>query len=392
MKKRYLVDNILRDLDEKMVFIGGARQVGKTCMAKYIAENKYKSSAYLNWDVREDRKNIMQSTFKGDAEIILFDEIHKYKDWKNYLKGQFDKHRGDFKILVTGSARLDVYRRGGDSLMGRYFYYRLHPFSLAECNGKINPLKPLDEIKIVDAPSEASEALSALTKFGGFPEPFLKQSERDLRRWHGQRLERLVKEDIRDLENIKDLSAMQILVDILPTKVGSLLSLNSLREDLAVAHKTVTNWMDILERFYYHFRIYPFAHKKIKSLKKEPKLYLWDWSEITDNDGAKLENVVASHLLKLCHYLNDVDGHKTDLHFLRDIDGREVDFLVTEGGKPWFAVEVKSSAKEIAKNLTYFGDRLKIPFLYQIVDERNIDIRKDKIRILSMEKSLLSLV
>ena len=392
MKKRYLIDDILRDLDEKMVFIGGARQVGKTSMAKFIAENHYKTSDYLNWDVRDDRRNIIQSSFKGNAEIILFDEIHKYKDWKNYLKGQFDKHREDFRILVTGSARLDVYRRGGDSLMGRYFYYRLHPFSVAESFEKRNPLKPFEEISIGDASPETAELFSALKKFGGFPEPFLKQSERDLRRWHSSRLERLVKEDIRDLETIRDLSALQILVDLLPTKVGSLLSLNSLREDLGVAHKTVANWMDILERFYYHFRIYPFSHKKIKSLKKEPKLYLWDWSEITANDGAKLENVAASHLLKLCHYLNDVDGYKTELSFLRDIDGREVDFLVTEAGKPWFAVEVKSSAKDISKSLTYFGDKLDIPFLYQLVDERNIDMRKDRIRVLSMDKFLLSLV
>ena len=392
VKKRYLVDDILPDLDDKMVFIGGARQVGKTSMAKYIAENHYKSSDYLNWDVREDRRNIIQSSFKGDAQLILFDEIHKYKGWKNYLKGQFDKHRGDFKILVTGSARLDVYRRGGDSLMGRYFYYRLHPFSLAESFGKRNPLKPLDDISIADATAETSEALASLIKFGGFPEPFLKQSERDLRRWHSQRLERLVKEDIRDLENIRDLSALQILVDLLPVKVGSLLSLNSLREDLAVAHKTVSSWMDVLERFYYHFRIYPFAHSRIKSLKKEPKLYLWDWSEITANDGARLENVVASHLLKLCHCLNDVDGHKTDLWFLRDIDGREVDFLVTDGQEPWFAVEVKSSAKDVSKSLAYYGHKLEIPSLYQVVDERNIDVRKDRIRILSMEKFLSSLV
>jgi len=392
MKKRYLVDNILRDLNEKMVFIGGARQVGKTFMAKYIADNHYKKNDYLNWDVREDRKNIMQSSFKGDAGIILFDEIHKYKDWKNYLKGQFDKHRKDFKIIVTGSARLDVYRRGGDSLMGRYFYFRLHPFSLAECIGKVNALKPQEEIKIADIPPEAGKTLEALIKFGGFPEPFLKKNDRDLRRWHSQRVERLVKEDIRDLENIRDFSALQILVDLIPSKVGALLSLNSMREDLSVAHKTVASWMDILERFYYHFRIYPFTNKKIKSLKKEPKLYLWDWSEITENIGAKLENVVASHLLKLCHYLHDADGYKTELFFLRDIDGREVDFLVTNNGKPWFAVEVKASAKEIARNLTYFGDRLNIPFLYQIVDERNIDIRKDKIRILSMEKFLSALV
>lgn len=392
MKKRYLVDTVLRDLEEKMVFVGGARQVGKTSMAKYIAAKHFKSSNYLNWDAREDRKNIIRATFKGDAQIILFDEIHKYKDWKNYLKGQFDKHHKDFKILVTGSARLDVYRRGGDSLLGRYFYYRLHPFSLAESHGKINQLKPLHEIEIHNEPFEASNGLASLLKFGGFPEPFLKQSERDLRRWHAQRSELLVKEDIRDLENIRDLSSLQILVDLIPTKVASLLSLNSLREDLSVTHKTVANWMDVLEKFYYHFRVYPFNHKKIKSLKKTPKIYLWDWSEITDNTGAKLENIVASHLLKLCHHLHDADGYQTDVSFLRDIDGREVDFLVTEGGKPWFAVEVKSSAKDISKGLTYFGDRLNIPFLYQLVDERSIDIKKDKIRVLSIEKFLLSLV
>ena len=293
---------------------------------------------------------------------------------------------------MTGSARLDVYRRGGDSLLGRYFYYRLHPFSLAEGLEKLNIVKPMEEIPIDGIMSDAGKVFAALMKFGGFPEPFLKQSEKDWRRWHSNRLERLIKEDIRDLENLRDLSAMQILVDILPSKVGSLLSLNSLREDISVAHKTIANWMDILERFYYHFRIYPYAHKKIKSLKKEPKLYLWDWSEINDNDGARLENIVASHLLKLCHYLHDVDGYKTDLHFLRDIDGREVDFLVTSDGKPWFAVEVKSSAKDISKTLNYFGAKLDIPFLYQVVDERDIDVRQDNVRILSAEKFLQSLI
>lgn len=392
MKKRYLVPHLLRDLDDKMVFIGGARQVGKTSLARYIAENHFRSYDYLNWDSRDDRKNILQSQFKGDAAIVLFDEIHKYKDWKNYLKGQFDKHKGDFKILVTCSARLDVYRRGGDSLMGRYYYYRLHPFSIAEFLERKNEIVPLKEMAFLESSQETKEALGVTLKFGGFPEPLLKQSEKELRRWHNQRVERLVKEDIRDMENIRELSLLQVLVDILPAKVGSLLSLNSLREDLSVAHKTVSNWMDVLERFYYHFRIYPFHHKKIKSLKKEPKLYLWDWSEVPDNSGGRLENIVASHLLKLCHFLNDTEGYKADLYFLRDIEGREVDFLVTEGGKPWFAVEVKSTSKEISKNLAYFGGRLEIPFLYQVVSENDVDIRKDTIRIISLDRFLVSLV
>ena len=392
MKKRYLVPHILRDLNEKMVFVGGARQVGKTSLSKYIAENYFKHYDYLNWDARDDRKNILQSQFKGNAEIILFDEIHKYKDWKSYLKGQFDKHKDDFKILVTGSARLDVYRRGGDSLMGRYYYYRLHPFSLAEFLEKENEIVPFKGIVFQESGKETKETLEVALKFGGFPEPMLKQSEKGLRRWHNQRVERLVREDIRDLENIRELSLLQVLVDILPGKVGSLLSLNSLREDLSVAHKTVAHWVDILERFYYHFRIYPFHHKKIRSLKKEPKLYLWDWSEVPDERGARLENIVASHLLKMCHFLNDVEGFKTDLHFLRDIEGREVDFLVTENGKPWFAVEVKSNSREVSKNLLYFGDRLDIPFLYHVVSEENVDIRKDKVRIISLDRFMVSLV
>lgn len=392
MKKRYLTNHIVKDLSKKMVFIGGARQVGKTSLAQYVGQNYFNSHEYLNWDYRDDRKKILQSMFKGDADIVLFDEIHKYKDWKNYLKGQFDKHKDDFKMLVTGSARLDIYRKGGDSLMGRYYYYRLHPFSLPEFLGRENNLVPFEEIDFSDVGKESSEAFGVLYKFGGFPEPLFAQDEATLRRWHNQRLDRLVKEDIRDLENIRDLSSLQIMIDILPDKVGSLLSLNSLREDLSVAHKTVSKWAEILENFYYHFRIYPFSHKKLKSLKKEPKLYLYDWSEINSNEAAKLENITASHLLKTCHYLNDTAGYKTELYFLRDIEGREVDFLVAESGKPWFAVEVKSSSKEISRNLAYFDDKLNIPFLYQITSERNIDFRKDKIRTMSIDKFLLGLV
>jgi len=392
MRKRYLTDHIATDLQDKMIFVGGARQVGKTSLATYLAEHHFRSYDYLNWDYKDDRKNILQGRFKGDAQIVLFDEIHKYKEWKNYLKGQFDKHKNDFKILVTGSARLDIYRKGGDSLMGRYYYYRLHPFSLAEFLDQRNNFTPFEEIHFLDTNKEAREASDILLKFGGFPEPLLRQSERTLRKWHNQRSDRLVKEDIRDIENIRDLSALQVLVSILPEKVGSLLSINSLREDVPAAHKTMASWVDILERFYYHFRIYPFSHKKIKSLRKEPKMYLIDWSEIQENTSARLENIVASHLLKLCHYMNDVDGYKVDLSFLRDVEGREVDFLVTEKGKPWFAVEVKSSSRDISKNLAYFGEKLKIPFLYQVVYDQDVDIRKDRIRVMSIDKFLLSLV
>jgi len=391
MKNRYLAKSIASDLTNKMVFISGPRQVGKTSLGLDIAKKHFSHFDYLNWDVRDDRKRFMQSAFAGDAKLIMLDEIHKYHDWKNHVKGLFDKRKDDFSILVTGSARLDVYRRGGDSLMGRYYAYRLHPFTLAELLEKPTRLTPLEAIKFTDTSRESAEALQNLITFGGFPEPLLGQRRRELRRWHNQRVDRLVKEDIRDVESIRSLSQLQLLVDSLPERVGSLLSVNALREDLAVAHKTVTHWMDVLERFYYHFRIYPFCDTRIRSLKKNPKLYLWDWSEVPDNGGARLENIVASHLLKLCHYLQDVDGHKTELHFLRDNDGREVDFIVTESGKPWFAVEVKLSASDVSRHLSYFGERLQIPKLYQVVAGQGVDHLHGNIRVISADKFLLSM-
>ncbi len=390
-KKRYLLDEIISDLKEKMVFIGGPRQIGKTTLAQFIGQKKYKNYEYLNWDHREDRQKILKGQFRADVSLIIFDEIHKYSQWKNYIKGQFDKYKKNFQIIVTGSSRLDIYRRGGDSLMGRYHYYRLHPFSLLEVlqeKPKINILKELTFLK--DSP-KLEKIFKDLFIFGGFPEIFLKKSGKSLRRFHNQRIERLIKEDIRDIEQIRDLSLLQVLVELLPLKVGSLLSLNSLREDLEVAHKTISSWMNILEKFYYHFRIYSYSVKTIKSLRKEPKMYLWDWSEI-DDESIRLENIVASHLLKFVHFLYDVHGHKAEIFFLRDIEGREVDFLITINKKPWFAVEVKLKAGKISKHLEYFKTKLKIPFSYQITKENNIDFLQNNTRVMSASKFFSGLV
>lgn len=389
MKSRYLEPVIARDLKEKMVFIGGPRQVGKTTMAGLVAQKNYTFSQYLNWDERNDRRTILEGGFDTKSKLIIFDEIHKYKQWKNTLKGIFDKYKSRFSILVTGSARLDIYRKGGDSLLGRYYHYRLHPFSVAELNATTKNFKPFRELKIEKIPVKKS--FENLFKFGGFPEPFLKQEETFLRRWHNQRLDRLIKEDIRDATSVRDISTLQILSDLLPSKVGALFSINSLKEDLRVTHKTVSLWMDVLERFYYHFRIYPFASNAIKSLKKEPKLYLWDWSELK-NESVKFENIIASHLLKFVHYLYDVKGYKAELNYLRDTEGREVDFIVSIDKKPWFIVEAKLSDKKPSRNLEYFTKRLKIPFSYQVIMTPDIDIIKNASRIISADLFLNSLI
>lgn len=392
-KKRYLQDDIVRDLEDKMVFIGGPRQVGKTTLARLVGNGNYKKYAYLNWDNRTDRKTILSEEFPADAGLLIFDEIHKYKKWKNYIKGEYDKHKERFDIIVTGSARLDLYRRGGDSLMGRYHYLRLHPFSLSEVIGKKREIDVFKELVFTDDPkgNKARKIFDELFIFGGFPEPFLKKDMRTLRRFHMERLERLVKEDIRDLESVRDISAIQILVELLPPKVGSLLSLNSMTEDLQVTYKTVAHWMDILEKFYYHYRIYPYNARTIRSLKKEPKMYLWDWSQISD-EAARFENIIASHLLKTVHYLTDIEGYKAELFFLRDIESRETDFLVTIDRKPWFSVEVKLSSLEISKPLKYFSDKLKIPFNYQVVKKEGIDYQYENIRVISADKFLSALI
>lgn len=274
--------------------------------------------------------------------------------------------------------------------MGRYYYFRLHPFSVAEVLERNNSIVPFQKLSFLSEPKTA-EIFKQLFEFGGFPEPFIHKNEELLRRWHNQRTEKIVKEDIRDIESIRDLSTLQTLATLLPEKVGSQFSLNSLREDLGISHKTISHWVDILERFYYHFRISAYCAKSINSLRKEKKLYLWDWSEVPA-ESARLENIVASHLLKLCHFLYDAKGHKAELHYLRDRDGHEVDFLVVVDKKPWLAVEVKSSDQTISKNLLYFDQKLVIPFKYQLVQTKAIDFIQKDVRVMSVDKFLSALV
>lgn len=389
IKKRYLTEFVVEDLAEKMVFIGGPRQVGKTTIARDLIAKQFHQSGYYNWDSKSDRRKIMQSNWPGNADLIIFDEIHKYKKWKSFVKGEYDTLKNKYHFLITGSARLDLYRRGGDSMLGRYHYYRLHPFSLAELIGKVTIPEVMKEIPI--RPRREKETLKALDKFGGFPEPFLKQNTRVLRRWHNEKTERLFREDIRDVEQVRDIVSMQLLGDLLAEKTGSLLSINSLREDLEVSHRAVSSWLNILESFYYCFRIYPFVGKNFRSLKKEAKLYLWDWSEV-ENEAVRFENCVASHLLKLIHFLRDYEGYKANLYFLRSVEKKEVDFFVTIAEKPWFAVEAKMNDTNVSPHLFYFKEKLNIPFCYQVVKKGDVDSFIKGVRIVSADRFLAGLI
>ena len=331
---RYLHEPIRRDLKRKMVFVGGPRQVGKTRLGQALIPA---SSSYLNWDVAEHREAILRRELPP-TRAWLFDELHKYRGWRNLLKGLYDAAPGRRQILVTGSARLDLYRYGGDSLQGRYHYYRLHPLSVAEVG--------------ISSPAD----LRALLKLGGFPEPFLGGSETEARRWSREYRERLVREEIVGLERVHDLGQMELLVLRLPELVGSPLSINALREDLMTSHKTVSRWLDILERLYAVYRLPPFGAPRIRAVKKEAKHYHFDWSLVKD-DALRFENMVAGHLLKWVHFLIDTEGRDLELRYFRDVDGREVDFVVVEDRKPVQMIECKWSDAPVAPGLRYLKAR-----------------------------------
>lgn len=332
-----------------MVFIGGPRQVGKTTLAlEFLKPASVKNPSYLNWDNIQARSSFLKGEIPLSSGTIVLDEIHKYSKWRNTLKGLFDVHKDDVKFLVTGSARLDHFKKGGDSLLGRYFYYRLHPLSLMELSNKPN-----------------KEQAQALLQLSGFPEPFFSGREKDYKRWHLSRVDRVIYSDINDLENVRDVALLQILLESLDSRVGSPLSIENLRQGLQVGHGSVTRWLDIFDAVYLSFRIAPFGAPKIRAVKKEQKLYLWDWAQIAD-EGARFENFVASHLLKYCHFIEDTEGDKMELRYLRDRDGREVDFVVIKNKKPLFAVEAKKSETSLSPHISYFKERTGIPEFYQV--------------------------
>ena len=350
MHSRYLDARVRADIEEKMVFIGGPRQVGKTTFALSILPGNQDetSPAYLNWDSLKDRAIILDAELPARQKLIIFDEIHKYAQWRNLVKGLYDKNKSSVSLIITGSARLDYYRKGGDSLQGRYHYHRLHPFSATELS-----VRP-------DA-----DLVEQLLKFGGFPEPFIKATDRFHRRWLREISNRVIHEDLNDLENVRDISNLDLLLHHLPACVGSPLSVNSLSKLLQVAPQTVDNWLTMFERLYLCYRIPPFGSKRIRAVKKEKKLYFWDWSRVSD-PGPRFENMVAGHLLKYCHALEDSEGYDMELRYIRDTDGREVDFVVLRNGSPEFAVECKTGERKASAACRYFRERTVIPRFYQV--------------------------
>ena len=362
---RYITPYILEDLQKKMVFVGGPRQVGKTTIAKAILSETFPAGRYLNWDFDEDRQDIIKKRWSRDNTLLVFDELHKFPRWKGWIKGIYDVSHEMHSFLITGSARLDVYRRGGDSLMGRYHYWRLHPFTL-------------DEIPKVIAPKEAFKRLMTV---GGFPEPFLDGDERMARRWRRERFNRVLREDVRDLESIRNIQLLWLFLDMLRQRVGSLITISNLATDLQISPKTAKSWLEVSERMYLVFSVRPYTKSLPRAVLKPPKVYFFDNGDIIGDEGARFENLVATSLLKRLHFLEDRDGYRYELRYIRDKEGREVDFVIIKEGKLEELVEAKYSDENISKPLLYYAERLKPRKATQIVAKIKRSYDKDRVRV-----------
>lgn len=378
---------------DQMIFLSGPRQAGKTTISRQVSELS-PFFRYYNWDNLKDRALILNGPDELISEfdtrgmskpkpILALDEIHKYGNWKIYLKGIYDYKKEEISILVTGSARLNLYKQGQDSLMGRYFLYRIHPLSIAELLRQ--DIKKRSASEISEPQKIGKKDLKALFEFGGFPEPFLRQDKQFFNRWQKLRHQQLFNEDLRDLSQVHEVGLMEVLATMIKNQSGQILSYSNLAGKVRVSDVTIRRWISILKELYYCFTIRPWSNNISRSLIKEPIIYLWDWSKIED-PGSKIQNFVASHLLKAVHFWTDIGLGDYDLYYLRDKDKREVDFLIVKDNKPWILIEVKASEKKsLSKNLLYFQEQVQAAYVLQLafdldyIDYDFRDIKKPKI-------------
>lgn len=366
----------------KMAFISGPRQCGKTTMAKLLLKQRG-AGAYYNWDETTFRRqwvkdpHLILPTISNEIKpIVILDELHKAKLWKRTLKGLYDTRDGLYDLLVTGSARLNVYRKGSDSLMGRYYHFKLHPFSVAELLKNRSSVQPDDLISILFSKSplhshQAEQALKNLYQFGPFPEPLFAANPKSLNLWQRNRIEKIIREDLRDLSRLPELSQVEMLVSLLPERAAQPLSIKGLSEDLEVAYTTIKRWLNYLSELYYFFGLKPYAKSLARSLKKESKLYLWDWSEI-ENRGTRFENLVAAHLLKYCDYLTDTGEGNFELRYLRNKEKYEIDFLISRDKEIFLPIEAKLTDEQPSSSWFKFMPHLNCPYGIQLVMKHGV--------------------
>lgn len=370
--ERVQQQKIVHDLQKKMVFLSGPRQAGKTTLARAVSK-QFSSSVYLNYDSMEDRRILVKEAWLPSVELLIFDEIHKMPEWKNFLKGVYDTKADYQKILVTGSARLEIFNQVGDSLAGRYFLHRLMPLSPSEC----------EQV-------HASYTIDHFLERGGFPEPFLTQDVIDANRWRLQYIDSLLREDVLDFENIQNLRAIRLVFELLRERVGSPISYSSIAQDVAISPNTVKKYIQILEALYVVFRVTPFSRNIARSLLKEPKIYFFDTGLVKGDAGAKFENLVGICLLKHVFAKVDYEAKESSLHYLLTKEKKEVDFVLAQDNQIEKMIEVKHADFSISPNLRYFHEKYHMPAA-QVVKELKREWVDDEIEVIQGKNFLRSL-
>ena len=345
--KRYIEEHVIKDLEKKIVLVSGPRQTGKTTLSKMLSEDY----DYLNFDNPADRERIVEQSWNRKKELIIFDELHKMKNWKSFIKGVYDVEGIPPRIAVTGSARLDIIRKMGDSLAGRYFQYRLHPLDPKEASGLFDPDKALDRI----------------LNFGGFPEPFLEGNKIFYRRWQKTHLDIILRQDLVDLQSVQDIIGIETLIYMLKSRVGSRISYSSLARDLQKDHKTIKNWLTLLENLYVIFAVRPWHDNIARAILKEPKYYFYDTGQVNGNEGTRLENAAACSLKKQLDYLEDVFGKNCGLFYIQNKQGAEIDFTVCQDNIITHCFEVKLSDGNLSKNFSILKNGFRSARRIQLV-------------------------
>ena len=374
---RYLTESITSDLADKIILITGPRQSGKTTLSKMLVDD----FDYFNFDNPQHRLSLLDRSWNRKKTLIIFDELHKLKNWKSWIKGVYDTEGIPPYLVVTGSAKLDTYKKVGDSLAGRFFQFRLHPLDLKE-------------IISVDPGAAAENALDRFLDVGGFPEPYLKGQPQFYKRWKKSHLGIIIRQDLLDLENVQDITTIETLIQLLRRRVGSPVSYNSLARDLQTSDKTIKRWLTILENMYVIFRVTPYHRNIARAILKTPKFYFYDTGQVIGDGGIRLENLTACALLKEIHFRQDCYGDDMQLHYLRTKDGKEVDFFVTREDSPYMMLEVKWADGSLSKNFSlfnrYFPESRRVQLVKELDREKTYP-EGSEIRLASSWLSVLSL-
>lgn len=367
--------------DKPLVMLAGPRQAGKTTFARDIVAKDFSDVIYFNWDLAKDKKRLISDPIffskeprssESSRPLVILDEIHKYRDWKNYLKGLYDQFSAEYQFFVTGSGRLEFSRKAGDSLAGRFLKFHIFPLTLAELSGRRktlsafldNPLEGFDDTQA----GTTKEVFDSLWELSGFPEPFTKGKKTFWSTWSASYGQQIVRDDLRTVADIRNLDNIETLFALVPGKVASPLSMNNLAEDIQVAFDTVKNWLLLFDAFYLTFRLSPWTMKISRSILKEKKIYLFNFPAI-DDAAARFENLAALEFLRAVETWNDHGWGKFSLHYLRNTDKQEVDFLIANNNKPFLLAETKLSDDTPAASLLSFQSFLNIPAVVLVKKE-----------------------